>query len=514
MVDKLVECIPNFSEARRSAVVDSIIEAIQSVPKIRLLDRHSDLDHNRTVLTFIGPPDAVEEAAYQAIAKAAQLIDLNFHQGEHPRIGATDVVPFVPISGVSMVECVEMSRRLGKRVADSLNIPVYLYEEAAVKPERKNLEEIRRGQFEGLKEIIASDPLRQPDFGPTELGPAGATVIGARHPLIAYNVYLTSDNVSIAEKIARRVRNSSGGFRYVKAMGVLVEGLAQVSMNLTNYKRSPMAQVTEMIRREAQRYGVSIHHTEIVGLVPNQALIDAAQWYLQADQFEGEQLLESRIFSGGEVSEVGAINQEASLVDALADGTPTPGGGSASAYAGAMAAALVAMVGRLTVGKAKYAAVEPEIWPMIEEADKLRHMLSEAVQLDADAYTGIIAARRLPKETEALQQARSTAIYEATIRAAEIPLQVAQHALQVMRLAVRIAEIGNLNALSDAGAAVNLANAALKGAALNVRINCLGIETEPQPAVLLSKLAAIESEAPNLLVNMNLTLKERSGLQN
>jgi len=201
-------------------------------------------------------------------------------------------------------------------------------------------------------------------------------------------------------------------------------------------------------------------------------------------------------------------------VDALADGTPTPGGGSASAYAGAMAAALVAMVGRLTVGKAKYAAVEPEIWPMIEEADKLRHMLSEAVQLDADAYTGIIAARRLPKETEALQQARSTAIYEATIRAAEIPLQVAQHALQVMRLAVRIAEIGNLNALSDAGAAVNLANAALKGAALNVRINCLGIETEPQPAVLLSKLAAIESEAPNLLVNMNLTLKERSGLQN
>ena len=320
--------------------------------------------------------------------------------------------------------------------------------------------------------------------------------------------------MSIAEKIARRVRNSSGGFRYVKAMGVLVEGLAQVSMNLTNYKRSPMAQVTEMIRREAQRYGVSIHHTEIVGLVPNQALIHAAQWYLQADQFEGEQLLESRIFSGGEVSEVGAINQEASLVDALADGTPTPGGGSASAYAGAMAAALVAMVGRLTVGKAKYAAVEPEIWPMIEEADKLRHMLSEAVQLDADAYTGIIAARRLPKETEALQQARSTAIYEATIRAAEIPLQVAQHALQVMRLAVRIAEIGNLNALSDAGAAVNLANAALKGAALNVRINCLGIETEPQPAVLLSKLAAIESEAPNLLVNMNLTLKERSGLQN
>ncbi len=212
MVDKLVECIPNFSEARRSAVVDSIIEAIQSVPKIRLLDRHSDLDHNRTVLTFIGPPDAVEEAAYQAIAKAAQLIDLNFHQGEHPRIGATDVVPFVPISGVSMVECVEMSRRLGKRVADSLNIPVYLYEEAAVKPERKNLEEIRRGQFEGLKEIIASDPLRQPDFGPTELGPAGATVIGARHPLIAYNVILKVINWASQEKLPRGAEILQGVF--------------------------------------------------------------------------------------------------------------------------------------------------------------------------------------------------------------------------------------------------------------------------------------------------------------
>ncbi len=284
-MSKLVECIPNFSAARCPEVVEQIIAAIQSVPEARLLDRSSDNDHNRTVLTFAGPPAAVEQAAFRAIRQAAALIDLNEHTGGHPRIGATDVVPFVPISGISMDECVAMAKRLGKRVADELNIPVYLYEYAATRPERANLENIRKGQFEGLKTEIETDPSRAPDFGPAKLGPAGATVIGARDPLIAFNVYLTSDDVTIADKIARAARQSSGGLRFVKGMGVLVEGRAQVSMNLTNFRKTPIARVVELIRREAARYGVAIHHSELVGLIPQDALTDAAVWYTQLDQF-------------------------------------------------------------------------------------------------------------------------------------------------------------------------------------------------------------------------------------
>jgi glutamate formiminotransferase / formiminotetrahydrofolate cyclodeaminase len=254
---QLIECIPNFSEARRPEVVDQIVTAVTTVDEVHLLDRSSDLDHNRTVLTFAGPPQAVEEAAFRAIKTAAELIDLNQHTGEHPRIGATDVCPFVPLSGVSMEECVAIAKRLGQRVGDELGIPVYLYEQAATRPGRANLENIRHGEYEGLKEEIASNPDREPDYGPPELGPAGATVIGARSYLIAYNVYLTTTDVEIAKKIAKTIRHSSGGLRYVKALGLLVEGRAQVSMNLTDYRKTPIALVVETIRREAARYGVA-----------------------------------------------------------------------------------------------------------------------------------------------------------------------------------------------------------------------------------------------------------------
>ena len=291
MPNKIVECIPNFSEARRSGVIDAIVAEIESVKEVKVLDQHSDIDHNRTVVTIVGSPEAVEQAAFQAISKAGELIDLDNHHGEHPRIGATDVVPFVPISGVTLVECVELARRLGKRVGEQLNIPVYLYEEAATRPERRNLEDIRRGQYESLKQEIEVNPARKPDFGPAKLTGAGATVIGARQPLIAFNVYLTTDDVSIANKIARAIRFSSGGLRFVKSMGMLVEGRAQVSMNLTNFRRTPMARVVEMIRSEAARYGVQVHHSELVGLVPNKAILDAAIWYMQMDQFEARQPL-------------------------------------------------------------------------------------------------------------------------------------------------------------------------------------------------------------------------------
>jgi len=297
-VKQIVECIPNFSEGRRQPVIDAIVGSIGAVPGIRVLDVQSDIDHNRTVVTFVGEPQSVAEGAFQGISTAAQLIDLNHHQGEHPRIGATDVVPLVPLSGATMEECVALARQIGNRVALELDIPVYLYEEAATRPDRRNLAEVRRGEFEGLKEEILTNPDRAPDFGPARLGPAGATVIGARQFLIAYNVFLSTDDVDIARQIARAVRQSSGGLQHVKALGLAVEGRAQVSMNLTDFKRTPVHRVVELIRREASRYGVAVERSELIGLIPEQALIDAAQWYLQLDGFSPDQVLEIRLSEG------------------------------------------------------------------------------------------------------------------------------------------------------------------------------------------------------------------------
>jgi glutamate formiminotransferase / formiminotetrahydrofolate cyclodeaminase len=465
MPSPLIECIPNFSEARRPEVVDAILATINSVPGVRVLDRHSDLDHNRTVVTYVGAPAAVEEAAFQAIAKAAQLIDLNFHSGEHPRIGATDVVPFVPLSNVSMQECIEMARRLGKRVAAELNIPIYFYEEAATRPDRQNLENIRSGQYEGLKEEIISNPSRKPDYGPSQLGPAGATVIGARQPLIAFNVYLTTTDVTIAQKIAKVLRSSSGGLHYVKAMGVLVDGRAQVSMNLTSYRQSSIAHVVEMVRREAAHYGVAVHHSELVGLIPQEALVNTAQWYIQMDDLHPEQILENRLFSI--LTEQPLVLESTagpSFLEQLAAGTAAPGGGSAAAYSGAAAAALVAMVARLTIGKKKYVGVEQQMWQILEKAEQLRKELTQAIDLDSAAFETVMAALHLPKDTPENQALRETTIEQATLKAAEIPLAVAKQSVEVMQLAVQVAEIGNVNAISDAATSAALALACLTGA--------------------------------------------------
>jgi glutamate formiminotransferase len=287
--------VPNFSEGRRQDVIAEIVGALTSVEGVKVLDVQSDADHNRSVVTMVGEPEAVEEAAFRGIGRAARLIDMDQHQGEHPRMGAADVVPFVPIAGVTMADCVEMARRLGERVGRELSIPVYLYEEAATRPERRNLADVRRGEYEGIKAEIETDRYRAPDFGPAKMGKAGATVIGARPPLVAFNVYLNTDDVAIAKAIARAVRHSSGGLRYVKALGLLVEGRAQVSMNLTDYRRTPVHRVLEMIRREAVRYGVAIVSSELVGLIPNEALVDAACFYLQLDGFLPDQILENRL---------------------------------------------------------------------------------------------------------------------------------------------------------------------------------------------------------------------------
>jgi glutamate formiminotransferase len=295
MPQKLVECIPNFSEGRKIEVVDAIAASIQDVRGVYLLDRSSDPDHNRSVMTFVGSPEAVLDAAFAAIARSAEHINLDEHQGQHPRIGATDVVPFVPLEGVTLDECAELARKLGARVAGELSIPVYLYEAAATRPERVKLESIRQSGYEGLKELILTDPNRAPDFGPSRLSGAGATVIGARKPLIAYNVYLTTDDISIAQKIAQTVRHSSGGLRYVKALGLLVDGRAQVSMNLTDFTGTPIHVAVELIRREAARYGVAVHHSELIGLIPQAALVEAARWYLQLDGFGADQILETQL---------------------------------------------------------------------------------------------------------------------------------------------------------------------------------------------------------------------------
>jgi len=296
-MQRTVECVPNFSEGRRQEVIDAIVAAITGGGNVRVLDVQSDADHNRTVVTFVGDPEATLAAAFAGVQRAATLIDLNQHRGEHPRMGATDVVPFIPISGVSMEECVALAQRLGERIGAELEIPVYLYAKAATRPERESLPAVRKGEFEGIREQIATDPAHAPDFGPKAMGPAGATAVGARPFLIAFNVYLNSADVEIAKKIAKTLRFSSGGLRYVQAMGILVDGQAQVSMNLTDFRQTAMHTALEMVRREAARYGVAPVRSELVGMLPQQALLDAACWYLQLDGFSAGQVLENRLMA-------------------------------------------------------------------------------------------------------------------------------------------------------------------------------------------------------------------------
>ena len=517
---QLIECIPNFSEARRPEIIDQIVAAITSVDGARLLDRSSDLDHNRTVLTFAGSPEAVEEAAFRAIKTASELIDLNQHTGAHPRIGATDVCPFVPLSNATMQECIAIAQRLGQRVGSELSLPVYLYEAAATRPECANLENIRRGQYEGLKVEIESEPERKPDFGPSKLGAAGATVIGARNPLIAYNIYLTTDDVSIAKKIAKAIRHSTGGLRYVKGLGLLVDGRAQVSMNLTNFRETPIARVVETVRREAGRYGVGIHHSELVGLIPQDALTDAAVWYTQLDQFDKEQILEARLFDSGPQTVDGSSStvnglsspMPASFIDELAAPTPTPGGGSAAAYAGAMGAGLVAMVAGLTIGKKKYAEVEAEMQAIRVVAENLRTELTHAVDDDAVSFEVLMATFKLPKETVEQKEARDNAIIKATLNAAHIPLHVSEDVLKVMELALKCAKHGNLNAISDSMSGFAMSRAALTAAGCNVRININSLEDKSAGEKMLAELAELENEADKLENEIRAVMQERGGI--
>jgi len=299
MAREIVECVPNFSEGRRKEVVDAIADAIRSVPGTKLLDVEMDANHNRAVVTFIGDRKAVAEAAFRGAEKAVALIDLTVHKGEHPRIGALDVCPFVPVSGATMEDCVAIARTVGERIARELKVPVYLYEEAATRPDRRALPDIRKGEFEGLREEIKTNPERAPDFGPRQLHPtAGASVVGARAPLIAFNVNLGTPDVQVAKKIAHAIRESSGGLKYVRAKGFALKdrGIVQVSMNMINYKGTPLFRAYELIKAEAERYGVPIVGSEIVGLVPLEAVVDSAGFYLKLENFKVEQILETRLW--------------------------------------------------------------------------------------------------------------------------------------------------------------------------------------------------------------------------
>ena len=494
---RLVECVPNFSEGRRADVIAAIRDAIAATDRTAVLDVSSDVSHNRTVITFVASADTAVDAAFAGIVKARDLIDLTAHSGEHPRMGATDVVPFVPLEGTTMEDCIALARALGERVGRELDIPVYLYERAATRRERENLADVRRGEFEGLRDAIGTDPSRTPDFGPSHVHPtAGAVAIGARPFLVAYNVYLgDKTNLPVAKMVAKAVRASSGGLKYVKGLGLEVDGQAQVSMNLVDVDQTSMHRAFDAVKTEAAAHGVSTTWSEIVGLVPERALFDAAVHHLQLDRFTPDQVLERKVRAATTQWSRDAVGDSlAGFVAAVASPSPTPGGGSVVAHAGALAAALVQMVAGLTAGKKKYAAVEAEMRDLDARAASLGSRLAQLVDADARAYAAVSEAYRLPKEPGEAAAARERAIQHALIGAAEVPLETARVCAQVMELAFAVAARGNTNAVSDAGVAALVANAACQGAAYNVRINVAALPDRASGAPLAAEVQRLVKE--------------------
>jgi len=471
---QLVECVPNFSEGRRPEVIDEIIREITSVDGITLLDKEMDPSHNRAVVTFVGPPMEAKEAAFKAFKKAAELIDMSTHEGEHPRMGATDVCPFIPISDITVAECKQLVKELAEEVGEKLQIPIFLYEESATTPERQNLAVVRKGEYEGLLKAIGTDPSRKPDFGPEKMNvKAGCSAIGVRLPLVAYNVYLGTSNIKVAKAIAKAVRSRSGGYMYCKALGFEIEerNCVQVSMNLVNYKRTPVHRVFETIKREAARYGVNVTSSEVVGLIPNEALINGIEWYLQLENFSKDQILEEKLKQAAEAQNKSTDD----FFNEVASASPAPGGGSVAAAAGALGAGLTSMVSRLTVTKRKYKEVHDEIGAILNQSETLRHELTELIVKDKEAFDRVMKAFKLPKDSEEEIKKRAVEIEDANKGAALVPLKVAEKSLEVLSLVKVVAEKGNANSITDAGVGALMAKAAMEGAILNVRINLSGL---------------------------------------
>ena len=472
----LVECVPNFSEGRDKSRVDAIIEAMKT-DGVYLLDHEMDADHNRCVITLVGDPVNVAEAAIKGVGKAAELIDLTKHTGAHPRLGAADVIPFIPIEGVTLEDCVAIARRAGEEIWKRYKIPVYLYEAAAQKPERQNLENVRRGQFEGIREEVKTNPARKPDFGDAALHPtAGATIVGARKFLVAYNVYLNTPDVEIAKKIGKAVRFSNGGLRYVKGMGVPVRGLAQVSMNLTDTDQTPIARVFEYVKREAARYGVTPLSSEIVGLIPKKALEDAAEWFLQVENFDSTLILENRLTAvmSGKMAVGGIRAGVEPFIEQLAAPTAAPGGGCASAATAAMAAALGSMVAGMSRGKKAYVQYERQLSDALARLAELREQCKASIDADAESFNEVMAAFKKAKDHPEAQSEIEAATKKATL----VPLTVAECAKEVRQVIESLRPITNPKMASDLGVGASLARAAIEGALANVEINLNDIKDD------------------------------------
>jgi len=472
---KIIECVPNFSEGIRKEVVEALAAALTAAPGVALLDCEMDAAHNRSVISVAGDPEGVERGVVEAVGKAVELIDLRVHRGEHPRMGATDVIPFIPIDNTSIEECIELSVRVGKAIAERYAIPVYLYDQSARVPARQDLAYVRKGQFEGIREEIRTNPERKPDFGPSEVHPsAGASAVGARHPLIAYNIYLRSNDGSIAREIARSIRFSSGGLRHVKALGFEIKerSQAQVSMNLTNYEATPIFRVFDLVSREAERYGVSVASSEIVGLVPQKALDSSAEYYLRLENFSRSRVLENRLSE--------ALKKEPGMEEFLqtvADTSPLlPGGGSVAALAGSLGAALGEMMSGLTEGRTKFVSVDAQVRQMHATLSEVRDSLRMLVQEDAAAFKSVMDALQMPKENDEQKSARAEAIEKATRIATETPLRIARAAAQALECLRTLIEVGNPNARCDAATGAQMAYASLKGAQYNILENTRGIK--------------------------------------
>ena len=534
---KLIECVPNFSEGRDRVVIDAIGAEISATPGAVLLDVDPGAATNRTVVTFIGGPEAVEEAAFRAIKRAAALIDMASHRGEHPRLGATDVCPFVPVSGATMDDCVAIAKRLGRRVGEELGIPVYLYEAAARRPDRKSLADIRKGEYEGLPEKL-KDPAFVPDFGPARFNArSGATVIGAREFLIAYNVNLNTRDKRLANAIAQSIREAGrtkrgpdgtatqtpGRFKECRAVGWYIEefGRAQVSINLTNYNVTPVHEVFDAVCEEAAKLGLRVTGSELVGLIPLEALLAAGDCYLakqgkttgvpeserihtavlslglsELAPFEpGNKVIEYRY--AGAPSGLAAMTLR-KFADELSSNSPAPGGGSVAALCGAMSASLVAMVAALTWAKAGLEKVRPEAQKAGSEAQSLKDWFLAAVDRDTDAFNAVLAAMRLPKKTADDLAARAAAIERANHGAAKVPLEVLEATARALELAQTVVAIGPPSSVSDAGVAGACALAAAEGAALNVRINAPSLTDRTVAAECLSRQAAALARAREL----------------
>ncbi len=488
-------------------MIEAIADAVRSIDGVTLLDVESNQDHNRCVITFVGEPGPVKEAALAASRKAVELIDLNHHRGEHPRMGAVDVVPFIPVTGTTMEDCIRLARDFGRELGEKIHVPVFLYEEAATAPERRNLADVRAGEFEGLRDQIGTDPARKPDFGPDKIHPtAGATAVGAREILIAYNVNLGTGDIEIAKKIAHELRSKDGGLSYVKALGFELKerGIVQVSMNLTNYRKSQMFKAYEMVKLFAYRYGVSVVGSEIVGLTPMEALVDAAEFYLRLENFSRDQVLENRLSQPNQsnLTDMGLTG----FSEEVASKKPTPGGGSVSAYMGALGASLLTMVSKITLGK-KEVAQREKLEAASEKGEALRRKLLKLVVDDAKAFDSVLQAHRLPKDQG---EARQRAIRDATVKAAEIPLTTLDSAVQVLLLAQDVAELGSPGALSDVITAGAAAKAAVEGATSNVLINLKTLQDEKYVEKISKKVSQLNTETLKLETEIRKTIASRS----